>query len=535
MSNIGRVELHSPFAKLKFLNSSFVQLNFNELESSENAMRALKQTLQVERAGWQYDYMVKIGRKSKYDKFYQEFGDCTLVLDSGLLEIPPVRDILQLEMLEEPEIEDDPVSAEIDEYLEDILESDILPFAPYAYQIEACKKALNKKRKLSLMCTGSGKSLTISLCLEYFRRKGLKGVLVVPNINLLTQFANDIKSYNLNELHSNIITFGGGSKKLKQLKEYNSSLQAGDLVITTWQSLSKLEPEFFKSIDFIICDEVHKFSSSCTSQLVQDSGFAQYKLGFTGTLPDSKSQKMTLIGLFGVPEMIISSSQLIEEGRGTPICITGVKLRHTAETAEEFSRYGEYLDKLKVILNAPGRNQQIADIALQASLRKEGSTLVLFTLIEHGFEIFKELAERKGFSVGEAAGDVPKLEEMQKHSLYFMSGQSSAKDREAIRHLMDQDPEAVLVANYALLSTGVNIKSLRYAIFASPVKSGVVVAQSLGRGIRLSEQKQTFNVYDIVDVVGGSGMFARQYNHRKQIYKKSNFALDERTEEIRGN
>lgn len=527
MSNIGNEIIRvprSPFAKLKFLNSSFVQLNFNEMEASQNALKTLKQTLQVERAGWQYDYMVKIGRKSKYDVFYQEYGENTLVLDSGLLDLPPVQEILQLK---ESEIQDDP---KIDEYLEDILESDILPFAPYAYQIEACRKALNKKRKLSLMCTGSGKSLTISLCLEYFRRKGLKGVLVVPNINLLTQFANDIKSYNLNELHSSIITFGGGSKKLKQLKESNSSLQAGDLVITTWQSLSKLEPDFFKSIDFIICDEVHKFSSSCTSQLVQDSGFAEYKLGFTGTLPDSKSQKLTLIGLFGMPENIITSSQLIEEGRGTPIHITGVKLKHTAYTAEEFSRYGEYLDKLKVMLNAEGRNQIIANIALQASRRKEGSTLVLFTLIEHGFEIFKEIAKRKGLSVQE---DTPDLETMKAYGVYFMSGQSSAKDRETIRHLMDQDSEAILVANYALLSTGVNIKSLRYAIFASPVKSGVVVAQSLGRGIRLNEGKQTFNVYDIVDVIGGSGMFARQYNHRKQIYKKSNFTLDERTEEIR--
>ena len=365
--------------RIKTLNSSFVQLNFNEMEASQNALKTLKQTLQVERAGWQYDYMVKIGRKSKYDAFYQEYGENALVLDSGLLDLPPVQDILQLK---EPEVPDNP---EIDEYLEDILESDILPFAPYAYQIEACRKALNKKRKLSLMCTGSGKSLTISLCLEYFRRKGLKGVLVVPNINLLTQFANDIKSYNLNELHSSIITFGGGSKKLKQLKESNQALKAGDLVITTWQSLSKLEPNFFKSIDFVICDEVHKFSSSCTSQLVQDSGFAEYKLGFTGTLPDSKSQKLTLIGLFGMPENIITSSQLIEEGRGTPIHITGVKLKHTAYTAEEFSRYGEYLDKLKVMLNAEARNQIIANIALQASQRKEGSTLVLFTLIEHGF------------------------------------------------------------------------------------------------------------------------------------------------------
>ncbi len=519
MSSIGNQGL----VQIKRLNSSYVQLNFNEMESSQTALKTLKLTLQVERAGWQYDYMVKIGRKSKYDLFYQEFGENALVLDSGLLEIPPVREILQLPDLE---TEDDP---SIGEYLEDILESDILPFAPYAYQIEACKKALNKKRKLSLMCTGSGKSLTISLCLEYFRREGLKGVLVVPNINLLTQFASDIKSYNLNELHQNIITFGGGSKKLKQLKDSNESLKPGDLVITTWQSLSKLEPDFFKSIDFIICDEVHKFSSSCTSQLVQDSGFAKYKLGFTGTLPDSKSQKLTLIGLFGLPESIISSSQLIEEGRGTPIHITGVKLKHTAETAQEFSYYGEYLDKLKVVLSVPERTHCIADIALQASKRKEGSTLVLFTFIEHGFQIFKEIASRKGLVVGE---DPPDLETMKSYGLYFMSGQSSAKDREAIRHLMDKDPEAILVANYALLSTGVNIKSLRYAIFASPVKSGVVVAQSLGRGIRLNEGKQTFNVYDIVDVLGGSGMFARQYNHRKQIYKKSNFTLDERTESL---
>ena len=121
MSNIGNVG--NGLVKIKTLNSSFVQLNFNAMEASQNALKTLKQTLQVERAGWQYDYMVKIGRKSKYDVFYQEYGENTLVLDSGLLEIPPVQDILQLK---EPEIEDNP---EIDGYLEDILESDILPFA----------------------------------------------------------------------------------------------------------------------------------------------------------------------------------------------------------------------------------------------------------------------------------------------------------------------------------------------------------------------------------------------------------------------
>ena len=123
MSNIGN--LSNRIVKIKELNSSFVQLRFDEMQDSQDALSSLKRALQVERAGWQYDFMVKIGRKSKYDFFFQEIGSNTLVLDSGILEIPPIQEILQLEISEQ---EDNP---EIDEYLEDILESDILPFPPY--------------------------------------------------------------------------------------------------------------------------------------------------------------------------------------------------------------------------------------------------------------------------------------------------------------------------------------------------------------------------------------------------------------------
>lgn len=503
---------------IKELNTSYTQITAYGSQEQQR-LDELKQILKAERDGWRFDYLVRIGRRSKYDYFYEETTSCTIVVNSGVLEIPVVRDLLGL-----PELNSS-TDEEVEEFLESILQEDVLPFAPYDYQIEACKQALSKKRKLSLMCTGSGKSLTISLCLEYFRRKDLKGVLVVPNINLLTQFASDIKSYNLDKLYNSIITLGGGSKRLKQLNE-QQVINSGDLIITTWQSLTKLEPKLFREIDYIICDEVHRFSSKCTAGLVQSTGFAKYKLGFTGTLPDAKTQKMTLVGLFGLPETFITSNELIEQGRGTPIHITGVKVKHTADNSYEISKYGEFLDKVQHVIAIPERTQLIADIALQASKQANGSTLVLFTFIEHGEMLYRAIA---GLSENDP---IPKLEQMQEVGVYFLTGQSTAKEREAIRQLMDQDPKAILIANYALLSTGVNIKSLRYAIFASPVKSGVVTAQSLGRGIRKSNGKDQFNVYDIVDVLSGTGMFVRQYSARKKVYQKSQFTLDERLEEL---
>lgn len=499
--------------KLKELNSSFTQMNFNETTESQGAKKQLCQTLMIERPGWQYDYLVKIGKKSKYDLFYNKVSDNTIIVNTGVLEVPPIREFLGLPEMHEQETPD-----EVDTFLEHITESGVIPFDPYPYQLEACRKALTKQRKLNIMCTGSGKSLTISLCLEFFRQKNLKGVLVVPNINLLKQFASDIKSYNLLELHDSIITFGGDSKSIKQMKDPGSQLIGGQLVITTWQSLSKLGPKFFNSIDYIICDEVHRFSSECTSNLVEETQHARYKLGFTGTLPDAKSQKMKLIGLFGVPEVIITSSELIDDGKGTPIKITAVKIKHTLFDSVEIQKNFEYLDKVKYLASIPDRTQLISNIARKMSAKSMGSTLILFTLIEHGTQLYQDIA-------GEAPSSLERMKEL---GVYFMSGTTTGSQREEIRGIMDDDPSAILVANYALLSTGVNIKSLRFAIFASPVKSGVTVAQSLGRGIRLSDNKEEFNVFDIVDLFKGSGTFRSPFSHRKKIYAKLGFSMDER-------
>lgn len=89
----------------------------------------------------------------------------------------------------------------------------------------------------------SGKSLVISILIEYFRQHNLKGILLVPNINLLTQFKADIKSYNLMELYDSIEIHGDGNK---------SNFEK-PLTISTWQSMMESKDKL--NFDYVICDE----------------------------------------------------------------------------------------------------------------------------------------------------------------------------------------------------------------------------------------------------------------------------------------
>ena len=71
--------------------------------------------------------------------------------------------------------------------------------------------------------------------------------------------------------------------------------------------------------------------------------------------------------------------------------------------------------------------------------------------------------------------------------------------REAIRGIVEKEKDAIIVASYGTFSTGVNIKNLHNIIFASPSKSRVRNLQSIGRGLRLGDNKVDATLYDIAD------------------------------------
>ena len=415
----------------------------------------------------------------------------------------------------------DYTQTQIDDFL--LNTKKLLPFEPYDFQEKAFVESILNVQQINRMCTSSGKSLTISLMAEFFRQQGKRGLLLVPNINLLTQFKNDIAEYNLMDLHADTHTIGDGQTD----RHFNKSL-----TISTWQSLAN-HKEGLDKIDYIICDELHRFASDVSSSIVKETINCRYKFGFTGTLPEDPVAKMTLLGLFGLPKTYITSRELIDRGLGTPIEINSVFFQYSKEEKEYFKSLGKTWPKQLIFIKEHEmRNTFITNLITR--LKPSGNTLCLFSHTLHGKELF----------IQAMAAIHPEVEVLNKHitgkksfefqskyGVYFLNGEDDSKTRELTRKILETHEDAILFSNYQILSTGVNIKRLHNLVLASPLKSYTTITQSIGRGMRKHVTKSVFKVYDLIDDIGfrkHTGVFCKQYKHRKNSsYNSEEFPIYE--------
>jgi superfamily II DNA or RNA helicase len=91
---------------------------------------------------------------------------------------------------------------------------------------------------------------------------------------------------------------------------------------------------------------------------------------------------------------------------------------------------------------------------------------------------------------------------------------------------VERQPEPILVASFATLSTGVSIPSISNIIFASPSKSKIRALQSIGRGLRLKEGKTVCKLFDIADNLSHKSWRNHTLNHfeeRIKIYSSEQF------------
>ena len=86
-----------------------------------------------------------------------------------------------------------------------------------------------------------------------------------------------------------------------------------------------------------------------------------------------------------------------------------------------------------------------------------------------------------------------------KRKVFFVHGGVGANEREDIRAITEQEHDAIIVASYGTFSTGINIRNLHNIIFASPSKSKIRNLQSIGRGLRLGDDKEEAQLFDISD------------------------------------
>ena len=376
-----------------------------------------------------------------------------------------------------------------------------LPMEPRDYQYLASSVGLTKKRTVLVSPTASGKSLIIYMMIRHLLNSGKKrGLLIVPTINLVTQMYNDFANYSTNngwkvDTHCQKI-FGGESK-----------IPETEVIISTWQSIYEMPKKYFAQFDFIIGDEAHTFKAKSLTAIMTKLVNCDVRIGTTGTLDDSKVNKLVLEGLFGPAFKVISTKELIDRKQLANFKIKCIVLKYPEVVCKAIKGY-TYQDEMTFLVSHEGRNKFIRDLTVSL----EGNTLVLFTYVEKHGKILLDLIKEK-------AGN---------RHVFFVFGGTEVEDREAVRTITEKEKDAIIVASYGTFSTGVNIRNLHNIIFSSPTKSKIRSLQSIGRVLRLGENKDAATLYDLADDLryGPYTNFTlKHYEERIKIYSEEKFTF----------
>ena len=375
-----------------------------------------------------------------------------------------------------------------------------LPFHPRDYQLEAIKHGLRTRSGLLVSPTASGKSLIIYLLMRYFLAANEDKVLIiVPTTSLVKQMNGDFENYSKGDpwfiSHTYCHEIMAGLDKAHKTKR---------VYISTWQSIYKMQKEYFKQFGMVIGDEAHNFKAKSLISILTKCVNARYRFGLTGTLDGTQTHKLVLEGLFGPHKNITTSKELIDRGDLANISIDIILLKHPDEYCKVVSKM-KYQDEVDWIVTSQKRNNFIKNLALD----QKGNTLILFQFVEkHGEPLYK--------LIDKAVKDNRKV--------FFVSGKTPADTREEIRSITEKEKNAILICSYGTFSTGVNIVNLHNIIFASPSKSQIRVLQSIGRGLRKSNQDTV--LYDISDDLHWKSKKNYTLNHsgeRIKIYAKEKF------------
>jgi superfamily II DNA or RNA helicase len=376
-----------------------------------------------------------------------------------------------------------------------------LSMEPRDYQYLASSVGLTKKRTVLVSPTASGKSLIIYMMIRHLLNTGKKrGLLIVPTINLVTQMYSDFENYSSKNGWD-------VSKHCQKIYGGESKIPETDLIISTWQSIYEMPKKYFAQFDFIIGDEAHTFKAKSLTAIMTKLINCDVRVGTTGTLDDSKVNKLVLEGLFGPVFKVITTKELIDRKQLADFKIKCIVLKYPEAVCKAVKGF-TYPDEMNFLTQHEGRNQFIVDLALNL----KGNSLILFTYVEkHGKILFESLTNKD-----------------KKRKIFFIHGGVEAEDREAVRHITEKENDAIIVASYGTFSTGVNIRNLHNIIFASPTKSRIRSLQSIGRGLRLGDNKDTAVLYDIADDLryGPYTNFTlKHYEERVKIYSEEKFVF----------
>ena len=310
-----------------------------------------------------------------------------------------------------------------------------LPVEIRDYQLNAINHALTNHRSLLLSPTASGKSLIIYILVRYLK---LKTLILVPTTSLVSQMYNDFREYGW-DVANNCHTVFAGRDKGSELP----------VIISTWQSIYKMQQKYFEQYELVIGDEAHGFKSKSLTAIMTKCINAKYRIGTTGTLDGTQTHKLVLEGLFGKVHKVTTTKKLIDQKHLSPFTINALVLKHPDSICHNLKGIN-YQEELEYLISSEARNKYIVNLTIGL----ERNTLLLFRFVEkHGQLLYDMIKENTN-----------------DRKIFFVYGGTDTDTREQIRAIVESERNAVIVASYGVFSVGVNIRNLHNIIFDCQIK-----------------------------------------------------------------
>lgn len=446
-----------------------------------------------------------------------------------------------------------------------IVDSWNLSISPRDYQYQAAYNILKYRQSLSQLATRAGKTLIAYMIFRYMLEYGgaNKILMIVPSIQLVKQGVEDFSEY-------------AEFFKSETVWAKSELCASANLTIGTYQSLvqradpksKKYDPKFFKNFDCVLVDEAHHLVCKSINTILGLDFMKNLKLkfGFTGTLPEEGTiESFCCHSLMGWTIQDISPMELVEGGFLATPDITQIRINYPeSETLTNmYIRCAEYLnsnDKIvggkKVLLPKEQRlftmqYEKTLPYALKEMKRlyepeeykqylidlcksKGSNLLMLEQMLVHRSQ--KRLKVMDDILTGMTkncivfAHHTEYLKFLKHHfeerfpdrKVRIIEGSANLKKRQKIIDEMNAEDGIILCASYGCCSTGITFKNVDYCIFAQSFKSEIVNLQSIGRLMLKTNEKDTFYLYDLVDVFPTKRIYTQGLAKIK-TYKKEGF------------
>ncbi len=456
---------------------------------------------------------------------------------------------------------------------------------PYDYQYKAAWLILNYRQSLSQLATRAGKTLIAYMVFRYALEHGAHNILmIVPSRPLVRQAVADMQKFK--EFFTTETVWSGGELcegSNLTVGTFQSLVKRFD------KKSTKYDPDFFNKFDIVCCDEAHTAKCESIKTILQQNFMKNVKVrfGFSGSLPKDETIEAFACGsLLGPMIQDVRSYELIDRGFISDVRITQyyIEYKENIELYDNYIKCAEYLcseyindeNKEHILLPKDEREFTIQHVKrmpvalkhIKNEIIKESKTMGL-----NGDE--RELYWREKYvdylySICKQTGsNALLLEQMLVHrsqarirlidrllssfkknsivfahhteylkmlhdyfkalypnrNVYMIHGGTTTKKREQIIANLEKDTDAILFASYACIGTGLTLRNLDYGIFAQSFRSEIINKQSLGRGLMLAEDKEYYQLYDIIDVFPTKRIY-RQGLDKKRLYAEEKFTFN---------